>query len=362
MYLPLNLPYLGISQKIVDPSRREQLRELLSGFQKDDGIQGGLILRTNGESASMEELNADMYRLKQQWAGILSQKQQKTSPGLLHRDIPLHTRILRDAVSERTEAIYVQSPVHHDALKDFCAANMPNFMDKIILKEDDPPSALKYLKVHHALNQCARRKVTLDGGAYLIIDQSEALTSIDVNTGGFIGKTNLPETILETNLKASKEIARQIRLRNLGGIIIVDFIDMHEAAHRQEVRHTFEQRLSLEKTKVTLGDFSSLGLVELTRKRTRGSILSCLCQPCPHCQGMGWEPSTKHLSHRILHQLRTRYLEEIQHKPVASYKAMVPPDLLEHLETYVHHYVPPDKVFFQVSESLPTRSFEIIPC
>ncbi len=356
VYLPLDLSsYLGISQKIADPQQRDFLRKQLEIFKEEQALTGGLILRTNGEEASFDDLKSDLAALKCQWQEIQNKIKSSSLPSMIHQDLPLHMRILRDVVSDRTQNIYVTHEALYQSLKNFCLNLMPDVESKLLL-EENYPSAFERFNIQEVLQSCTKRRVDLDGGAYLVIDQTEALVSIDVNTGGFIGHKNLADTILETNMLACEEIARQVRLRNLGGIIVVDFIDMHHEDHQRKVLERFEQCLALEKTKITLSGFSGLGLVELTRKRTRPSILQHLCQTCEHCQGLGWVYSAASIAQQIIYKLNQAFND-----PYASsfYKVIASVEVVDLLNVYGKSYK--DKVGFYASSVYDRDSFDILP-
>jgi ribonuclease G len=221
---------------------------------------------------------------------------------LLHQDLSLAQRVLRDMASQSTQFIRIDSREQHQSLQTFAAQFMPAMVKKIALYTGERP----IFDLHNIDEEIARalgRRVELKSGAYLIIDQTEALTTIDVNTGGFVGARNFEETIFKTNLEAAQVIARQLRLRNLGGVMVVDFIDMARAEHREAVIEELKKQLARDRVKTTVNGFSQLGLLEMTRKRTRESLAHQLCEPCPICQGKGIVKTARSVSYDILREI-----------------------------------------------------------
>ena len=277
--------HIGISQKIGSPETREQLRQRMQALvgKADEGGGGGFILRTNAEDASDEELGSDIAYLRKTWATI-RERSFRSPPGtLLHQDLSLVERVLRDLVSERTGSIRIDSRMQYEVLHGFGEMYMPAAVAKLEHYRGERP-IFDLHNIDGEIDRALARRVDLKSGGYLIIDQTEAMTTIDVNTGGFVGARNFDDTIFKTNLEAAGAIARQLRLRNLGGIIIVDFIDMTREEHRASVLSEFRKQLAKDRTKVTVGGFTQLGLVEMTRKRTRESLARMLCEPCPTCE------------------------------------------------------------------------------
>lgn len=297
--------HIGISQKIGSPETREQLRarmQELVGKPGDNGSGGGFILRTNAEDASDAELAADIAYLRKTWAQI-RERSFRSPPGtLLHQDLSLVERVLRDLTTERTGSIRIDSKMQYEVLHAFGETYMPDAVAKLEHYRGERPIFDLY-NVDAEIDRALARRVDLKSGGYLIIDQTEAMTTIDVNTGGFVGARNFDDTVFKTNLEAAGVIARQLRLRNLGGIIIVDFIDMTRDEHRAAVLGEFRKQLSKDRTKVTLGGFTQLGLVEMTRKRTRESLARMLCEPCPTCQGRGQVKTARSVCYDIMREI-----------------------------------------------------------
>ena len=263
---------------------------------------GGFILRTNAEDASDDELAVDIAYLRKTWATV-REHGMKAPPGtLLYQELNLAQRVLRDLVNEQVQSIRIDSLIQFDALKCFGEEFTPTSVEKLQHYKGERPIFDLY-NIDTEIERALARRVELKSGGYLIIDQTEALTTVDVNTGGYVGARNFDETIFKTNLEAAQAIARQLRLRNLGGIIIVDFIDMLREDHRENVLAEFRKQLSRDRTKLTVSGFSPLGLVEMTRKRTRESLAHMLCEPCPTCEGRGQVKTARTVCYNILREI-----------------------------------------------------------
>ena len=284
VYLPHD-PHIGISQKIEDENGRAALRERLKDLVPPDE-KGGFILRTLAESAAEEELRADLAYLRELWKAIRERSLGAAPPLLLYQDLSLAQRVLRDMVNADTGRVLVDSRENHQKLAAFAERYMPQVRPRLEHYTGERPLFELY-NVEPEIEKALSRRVELKSGGYLIIDHTEAMTTIDVNTGGFVGSRNFDDTIFKTNLEAAHAIARQLRLRNLGGIIIVDFIDMDTPEHRAAVLEELRRATARDRTRLTLNGFTALGLVEMTRKRTRESLAHVLCEPCPTCAGRG---------------------------------------------------------------------------
>nr|MBP7668725.1 ribonuclease G [Burkholderiaceae bacterium] len=296
--------HLGISQKIGSAELREQLRLRLQKLtaMADGSPTGGFILRTNAEDATDEELADDIAYLRKAWGAIRAQGMSQPPGTLLHEDLNLAQRVLRDLATDSTQTIRIDSQLQFDALKAFGNAYTPSSAAKLELYKGERP-IFDLFGIEEEIARALARRVDLKSGGYLIIDQTEALTTVDVNTGGFVGARNFDDTIFKTNLESAGAIARQLRLRNLGGIIIVDFIDMVRDEHQAAVLAEFKKQLSRDRTKVTVSGFTQLGLVEMTRKRTRESLAHMLCQPCPTCEGRGQVKTARSVCYDILREI-----------------------------------------------------------
>ncbi|HEX7689879.1 MAG TPA: ribonuclease G [Burkholderiaceae bacterium] len=302
VYLPHD-NHIGISQRIGSHETREALRArmiALAGNPAEGG--GGFILRTNAEEASDQELADDIAYLRKTWAQIRQRAMSRPAGSLLHQDLSLAERVLRDIASEGTQSIRIDSKTQYESLRAFGDNYAPGSVAKLEHYRGERPIFDLY-NVDEEIARALARRVDLKSGGYLIIDQTEALTTIDVNTGGFVGARNFDETIFKTNLEAAGAISRQLRLRNLGGIIIVDFIDMAREEHQAAVLTEFRKQLSKDRTKVTVSGFTQLGLVEMTRKRTRESLAHMLCDPCPTCAGRGQVKTARSVCYDVLREI-----------------------------------------------------------
>lgn len=274
---------VGISTKIEDEPERERLRALLEPLPRDCG---GYIVRTVAEGVGGDRLQRDAEFLRKLWARIVEKSQAAGAAQLVHDDLPLILRVLRDFVGDSIDRVLVDTPDSYHRMREFAESYIPEIAGRIELYKSERPLFDLY-SIEDEIQKALQRKVLLKSGGYLIIDQTESMTTIDVNTGGFIGRRNLEETIYKTNLEAAQAIARQLRLRNLGGIIIIDFIDMLDEEHKRHVRRALVGALEKDYARTQVSEMSELGLVEMTRKRTRESLEHILCEPCPSCTGRG---------------------------------------------------------------------------
>ena len=300
VYLPQE-SHIGISQRIENEQEREQLRGKLQQLMPPE-VKGGFIVRTSAETATEHELLADIHYLQRIWSRIVEQAKTAAPQTMLYHELNLALRVLRDFVWEETDRVIIDSRETYGKLQSFSANYMNNVASRLEHYQGERPLFDLYL-VEDEIEKALSRKVELKSGGYLIIDQTEALTTIDVNTGGFVGVRNFDDTIYKTNLEAAHAIARQLRLRNLGGIIIVDFIDMENVEHKTTVLDEFKKALARDRTRMTVNGFSTLGLVEMTRKRTRESLAHVLCETCPTCQGRGQLKTAQTVCYEILREL-----------------------------------------------------------
>jgi len=292
---------VGVSARIEDEAERQRLRELVASLpQPAQG--GGYILRTAAAGVTRDALRADMLYLARLWDHV-RERAAAAAPGeLVHEDLPLPTRMLRDELGRDIERVLVDGTQAHGEMQQFARAFMPEAIDRIELYTGQRP----IFDLHGTEDEIARalgRKVELKSGGYVIFDQTESMTTIDVNTGAYVGHRNLEETIFRTNLEASMAIARQLRLRNLGGIIIIDFIDMQDESHRRQVLEALSRGLAADRVQTHIASLSPLGLVEMTRKRTRESLEHLLCQPCPTCEGRGFVRTPETVCLEILREI-----------------------------------------------------------
>ena len=319
VFLPQD-DHVGVSQKI--PSgQRDELRTRLQVLTGPQG--GGFILRTNGEDATDAELSEDIGYLRKAWDRIKNAAVRLPPTSLLHQDLNLLQRVLRDMVGDATQTIRVDSREQFEALKAFGQEFMPAAADKLQHYRGERPIFDLYA-IDEEIAKALGRRVDLKSGGYLIVDQTEALTTVDVNTGGFVGARNFDDTIFKTNLEAAQAIARQLRLRNLGGIIIADFIDMVREDHRDAVLAEFRKQLQRDRVKTTAGGFSHLGLVEMTRKRTRESLAHMLCEPCAVCAGKGSIKTARSVTYDIFREIlrEARQFNPREFRIVASPKVI----------------------------------------
>ncbi|MBM4180980.1 MAG: ribonuclease G [Betaproteobacteria bacterium] len=292
---------IGISQRIEDESEREMLRERLTRVLPVEP-NGGFIIRTMANMAEDAELAADVEYLHTLWDAIQARSDNRSGPALIYQELDLAHRVLRDFSSSETSRILVDSRETFLRMDAFAAEFTRNVAGKISHYSGERPLFDLY-GVEEEIEKALGRRVDLKSGGYLIVDQTEALTTIDVNTGSFTSGRTFDETIFKTNLEAAQTIARQLRLRNLGGIIILDFIDMDSQEHKASVLAELSKALARDRTRMTINGFTSLGLVEMTRKRTRESLTRVLCEPCPTCQGRGQIKTAQTICYEILRAL-----------------------------------------------------------
>ncbi len=300
VYLPHD-PHIGVSQRIDDEHERQSLRQRLQKLMPADE-KGGVIVRTQAEGATDDELTADLAYLRKSWHAIQAAARQLPPGSVLHRDLTLAQRVLRDMAGPQTGTIRVDSRKVTAELIAWAQRYTPALTDRITHYSGDRP-LFDTAGVDDEIKRALSRRVDLKSGGYLIIDQTEALTTVDVNTGGFVGGRNFDDTIFKTNLEAAQAISRQLRLRNLGGIVILDFIDMENTEHRELVLAELKKALARDRTRVTVNGFTQLGLVEMTRKRTRDSLAHQLCESCPVCESRGHVRTARSVCYEILREI-----------------------------------------------------------
>src|SRR5438094_1778947 len=300
VYLPQD-SHIGISQRIEDEAERENLRDRLQQLLPE-GLAGGFIIRTMAETATERELQNDIEYLTKLWSDLTAKSGSLPVPSLIYQDLSLAQRVLRDMATEESVRILVDSRETCQRMLDFAQQYTQTILDRITHYGGERP-LFDLHGVEDEIEKALGRRVDLKSGGYLIIDQTEAMTTIDVNTGGFVGGRSFDDTIFKTNLEAAQVIARQLRLRNLGGIIIIDFIDMENAEHRSAVLAELNKALARDRTKITVNGFTGLGLVEMTRKRTRESLEHVLCEPCITCGGRGEIKTAQTICYEILREI-----------------------------------------------------------
>ena len=304
VYMP-ETHHIGISQRIEEEEERERLREILLPEQ---GPQDGFIVRTACEGAGAKEIAEDARLLRSRWNTVKDDFMRLPAPAVVFEDLPLHLRVMRDLINENTARIVTDNAEIHAALERFLGDFIPHKETCLEMSRDNTP----LFDLHSLEDQIAtalERKVPLKSGGYLVFDQTEAMSTIDVNTGAFVGRRDLEETIYRTNLEAAAAIPRQLRLRNIGGIVIVDFIDMLNEEHKRQVFRTLEKGQQTDRVKWNISEISELGLVEMTRKRTHQSLQKRLCEPCPTCEGRGYVKTAESVCLEIFRDVQRRALD-----------------------------------------------------
>lgn len=291
---------IGVSRRIGDDAERRRLRSIIRRYSGD---VGGWIVRTAAEGLTEEQIQTDVEYLVDLWNEIVDKKKNLPPCSLVKSEIDIVLRLLRDMFSFDIERILIDDKEEFDKILQWVRRYMPLLQDRVEFYRGKDPIFDAY-GIESEINRALGSKVWLKSGGYLIIDQTEALTTIDVNTGRFVGRSNLEDTILKTNLEAVEEIAYQLRLRNLGGIVILDFIDMERRSSREKVYGALRRALGRDRAKTTLSRITELGLVEMTRKRTNESLARVLCEPCSFCEGRGYHKSATTLCYEIFRQIQ----------------------------------------------------------
>ena len=361
VYMP-NSSIVGISVKIEDEVERERLRSLLESCRNESDI-GGCIIRTAAEGADEAELRRDIKFLSRLWNSLLEAAKTAKPGQMIHEDLPLSIRTLRDMVTAGTTVVKVDSRETYKKMTDFAGRYLADLPTRIEHYPGERPLFDLY-NIDDELQRALARQVSLKSGGYLIIDQTEAMTTIDINTGAFVGHQNLEETIFKTNMEAAQAIARQLRLRNLGGIIIIDFIDMEHDDHKRQVFRALEKYLDKDHAKTQVCEVSPLGLVEMTRKRTRESLEHVLCEPCGICHGRGSVKTTETVCYEIFREIlrEARFYDEAQQLLVMANQEVVDRLLdeeaasLAELETFIG--IP---VKLQVEAHFSQETYDVVP-
>ncbi len=303
VYMP-QTTHIGVSQRIEDEDERERLKQQIQQCAAAEGLagMGGFILRTAAEGVGIDELMVDMRYLKRLWLSIQQKIQDCQPPCVIYEDLSLSLRTMRDLVRPGLEKVRVDSRETFSKIEQFAQEFVPEVADSIECYAGDRP-IFDLFGVEDEIQKALSRKVQLKSGGYLIFDQTEAMTTVDINTGAFVGHRNLEETIFKTNLEAATALARQLRVRNLGGMIIIDFIDMSESEHQRQVLRALEKVLAKDHAKTSITGISELGLVQMTRKRTRESLEQILCEPCPACAGRGTMKSAETVCYEVFREI-----------------------------------------------------------
>jgi len=332
VYMP-TLEHMGVSRKIASDEERLRLKRILQA--KRPGPVGGFITRTAAEGRTDDEIAGDMLFLYNLWQDIRTKAEKRPAPVMLHHDLDIVQRILRDQLGDSFKAIWIDNEDTYESVLRFVERFQPALVPKVKLYTRDAP-IFDAFSVTNELEKALRPKVWLKSGGFIVINQTEALVAIDVNTGKYVGKTNrLEDTIVKTNTEAIKEIVRQIRLRDLGGIIVIDFIDMDERKNRQKVMQTLEEAMRVDRAPYKILQFNDFGLVAITRKRVKQSLERTLCAPCPHCEGAGYVKSPQTVVSEILTEAR-KLAKNIQGKDVML---RVHPDVAKVLKSHQNKFL-----------------------
>ncbi|MBW2658585.1 MAG: Rne/Rng family ribonuclease [Deltaproteobacteria bacterium] len=299
VFIPLT-DHIGISRKIEDEELREQLKEQIEQIRP---LNTGFIVRTVAEHATREELEADMEFLLLLWDEICDRAETMSAPALVYEDLDIILRSVRDFFTRDVDSLTIDNPTGYEKLLKFVKTFAPQLQDKISLYREKEPPLFEAHNIEADITRATEKKVWLRSGGYIIIESTEALSVIDVNTGRFVGKSNLNDTIFKTNIEAAVEIAYQLRLRNIGGIIIIDFIDMEDADHREELFNTFREAVKKDKNRNNILRISEFGLVQMTRMRNSENLYQLMCEPCHYCSGEGVLKSRRTICYEIFRKI-----------------------------------------------------------
>ena len=359
------MPYghhTGVSQRIESEEERDRLRSIIERIQAEHKLPGSVIVRTAAEGIAEEAIAQDMAYLAKLWEFIQRKQKSIVVPSLVFEELPLPQRIIRDLANEDTVKIQVDSREVFQKLQEFVDEFVQTMHDRLKHYPGECPIFDLY-NVENDIQKALQTRVALKSGGYLMIDQTEAMTTIDVNTGSYVGGRSLEDTVFKTNMEATQVIVRQLRLRNLGGIIIIDFIDMQEAQHRDEVLKQFEEVLEKDHAKTKITQVSELGLVEMTRKRTRESLEHLLCESCPTCQGRGYVKTAETICYEIFREI-LRYSRDF--KSQIGFTVVAHPQVVDRLLTVeatavsdLEHFVK-RVIKFQVENLYTQEQYDII--
>ncbi len=357
VYIP-TVRHLGISRRIENEAERERLKDLVTKLNP----AGGVIVRTAGEGASEDSLKSDIDYLDRLSKEIFKNYEKKKGTGLIHQEIDVELRALRDLMNEDVTSVWVDDSEVHRRVSKFVSQLMPKYKQNVVFYEDKKPLFDLY-EIDIEISRSMDRKIWLKSGGYIVIDEAEALVVIDVNTGKFVGKRDLEDTILKTNLEAVKEIAHQLRIRNCGGIIIIDLIDMEKESHKEKVLSLLGEELQKDRARTNIVSMSPLGLVEMTRKRIRPSLIKTLCEPCSYCDGKGFNKRKSTIANEIFRELE-RDMGQIDnkksnivvhcHQEVVDWIYEVEDETLHFIETKIGK-----SVAFKIEPSYHVEQYEI---
>jgi ribonuclease G len=311
--------HIGVSRRIENGEERKRLREIVSRLKKPNT---GYIIRTASQGRSEEDFVADIEFLSRLWDNVQKKKERASAPALMHNELDLVFRVIRDVFTRDVDKMVIDSPDEYQRVREFVDSYIPQLGRRVKPYDGDDP-IFDHYGVEIEISRALGRKVWLKSGGYIIVDQTEALAAIDVNTGRYVGKRTLEDTILKTNLEAVREIAYQLRLRNMGGIIILDFIDMEREDNRRKVYSALQEALANDKAKTTISHISPIGLIEMTRKRIRESLGRTLCEPCPYCDGRGYIKSSRTVCYEVLRELRRAFTSAEEKKALVTVNSMV---------------------------------------
>jgi ribonuclease G len=350
--------HIGISRRIESEEERKRLREIA---QTIGTAHGGFILRTACEGRTKREIQRDLAFLAKLWKRIQKKAETISAPALVHQDLDLITRTIRDFFTTDTEQVVIDSAKDHRRVVDFVQHFMPRLKSKIILYGERKPM-FEHYGIEEKIDKAVERRAWLRSGGYIVIERTEALTAIDVNTGRFVGKRNQEDTIFKTNLEAAQEVVRQLRLRNVGGIIIIDFIDMEKEANRKKVYEALKEALKKDKARTNILKISELGLIEMTRQRSRESLENQLLSPCPYCEGRGRIKSSVTIAYDVLRAIKKQQADVTDgkniivrlHPDVANFLYDEKSNSLDNLEREINH-----KIIIKVSHELRHEQYEI---
>ncbi|MES2802354.1 MAG: Rne/Rng family ribonuclease [Bdellovibrionota bacterium] len=357
VYMPY-VKHIGISRKIEEESEKERLKRLVQKINPN----GGVIVRTAAEGATEEALRSDIEYLDRLGKEIQKNYEKKKTAGLVHAEIDVELRALRDLMSEEVTTVWVDDEEVYKKVSKFVTQLMPKYKQNIIHYGEKKPLFDLY-DIDLDISRATERKVWLKSGGYIVVDEAEALVVVDVNTGSYVGKKDLEDTILKTNLEAVKEIAHQLRVRNVGGIIIIDFIDMEKESHREQVLQAMIEELKKDRVRTNVTSMSELGLVEMTRKRIRPSLVKTLCEPCSYCDGKGYIKRKATIANEIFREIERevgltenskRNLMVHCHAKIVDWIYEVENETLEHLEKRFGH-----SIAFKIETTYHLEQYEI---
>lgn len=357
VYMPY-VKHIGISRKIEEESEKERLKRLVQKINPN----GGVIVRTAAEGATEEALRSDIEYLDRLGKEIQKNYEKKKTAGLVHAEIDVELRALRDLMNEEVTTVWVDDEEVYKKVSKFVTQLMPKYKQNIIHYGEKKPLFDLY-DIDLDISRATERKVWLKSGGYIVVDEAEALVVVDVNTGSYVGKKDLEDTILKTNLEAVKEIAHQLRVRNVGGIIIIDFIDMEKESHREQVLQAMQEELKKDRVRTNVTSMSELGLVEMTRKRIRPSLVKTLCEPCSYCDGKGYIKRKATIANEIFREIERevglsentkRNLIVHCHAQIVDWIYEVENETLEHLEKRFGH-----SIAFKIETAYHLEQYEI---